>query len=45
MLEILQFVFSSFWTWPGTVVLIVTSGAAINWVIVAFRGRGVRLFG
>jgi len=29
MMEILQFVFSSFWTWLGTVILIVAIAACI----------------
>lgn len=43
MLEILKFVFSSFWIWLGTMFLICAIGTALNAVIVAFRGIAVRL--
>lgn len=29
MLEILQFIFQSFWTWSGTVVLILSFGSLV----------------
>lgn len=35
MLEVLQFVFSSFWTWLGTLLLI---GAMSNGIARAYRG-------
>ncbi len=38
MLSILQFIFSSFWIWLGTIGLILAVGSALNAVIVAFRG-------
>ena len=41
MLEILTFIFSSFWTWVGTVILISAGGVALNHVIVAFKGKVV----
>ena len=43
MLEILKFIFSSFWIWSGTVVLVLTAGVSLNSVIVAFRGKVVTL--
>jgi hypothetical protein len=43
MLEILKFIFSSFWTWSGTVVLVLATGVALNAVIVGFRGKVVTL--
>lgn len=43
MLEVLQFVFSSFWHWLGTVILILAIGTALNAVIVAFRGKAISL--
>ena len=43
MLEILKFIFSSFWIWSGTVVLLLTAGVSLNAVIVAFRGKVVTL--
>ena len=33
MLEILQFVFSSFWVWSGTVILIAVCAMAVSEVI------------
>lgn len=42
MLEILNFIFSSFWHWAGTVILILAIGVSLNSVIVAFRGKAVR---
>jgi hypothetical protein len=38
-LEILHFIFSSFWIWLGTVLLIGAFGTAIGGAIAAFRGR------
>lgn len=35
MMEILQFIFSSFWVWSGTVVLILAFAVAID----ALRGK------
>jgi len=43
MLELLKFIFSSFWIWLGTVILILAIGVSINAVIVAFRGKVVTL--
>jgi len=43
MIEILQFIFSSFWIWIGTVILILSIGTALNSIIVAFRGKLVNL--
>lgn len=37
MLEILQFIFSSFWVWLGTVILVATLGQAIAAVLGAFK--------
>ena len=39
MLEVLQFIFSSFWIWLGTVGLIIALGHAANSVIIGFRGK------
>ena len=36
MLEILQFTFSSFWIWAGTVLLIIYLGKAIGWIVLSF---------
>lgn len=41
MLEILKFIFSSFWIWLGTVILILSIGVALNNIIVAFRGKTI----
>jgi hypothetical protein len=38
MLELLQFVFSSFWIWLGTVILIIVIGVSIYNIIVAVKG-------
>ena len=43
MLEILKFIFSNFWTFFGTIWLIMATGASLNAVIVAFRGVAVKL--
>jgi len=43
MLEILEFIFSSFWVWAGTVILVLAIGCSINAIIVAFRGKVVNL--
>lgn len=43
MLEILKFIFSSFWIWSGTVVLMLAAGVSLNAVLVAFRGKVVTL--
>jgi len=42
MLEILQFIFSSFWVWLGTFLLIAVSGTALNWFAAGFRGKVVK---
>ena len=44
MLEVLKFIFSSFWIWLGTVVLVMAVGVAVNAMIVGFRGKSVTLF-
>lgn len=41
MLEVLKFIFSSFWIWLGTVVLVLSVGVALNNVIVGFCGKVV----
>ena len=43
MLPIRQFIFSSFWIWLGSIVLILAIGVALNAVIVAFKGKRVAL--
>ncbi len=37
MLQILEFIFSSFWTWSGTVVLVAVFGQGIGLSIWALR--------
>lgn len=37
MLEVLQFIFSSFWTWFGTVILIWVTGASIGAAFGGFK--------
>lgn len=37
MIEILQFIFSSFWIWLGTVVLIAALGSAVAGIIGGMR--------
>lgn len=44
MLEIIKFIFSSFWCWAGTVFLILSIGIALNAIAVGLRGKIVRLF-
>jgi len=44
MLEILKYIFSSFWIWLGTMYLICAIGTALNAIIVALRGKAVNLF-
>lgn len=39
MIEVLRFVFSSFWVWLGCVILVATFGTAIAGVILAARGK------
>ncbi len=39
MLAILQFIFSSFWIWFGTLILLSELGAAIAAVVTALRRR------
>ena len=39
MIEILQFIFSGFWIWLGTMVLVAIFGSAFVGVIRAARGR------
>lgn len=38
MIEVLQFVFSSFWHWLGSVMLIMSMGSAVSKIILAVRG-------
>lgn len=38
MLETMQFIFSSFWAWSGTVVLLAVAGHGVGVTIVALRG-------
>jgi len=37
-MEILQFIFSSFWTWLGFVIIIATIGNTIVYSVAAIRG-------
>lgn len=37
MLEVLQFIFSDFWIWLGTVVLVVSTGEAVANLVGAIR--------
>lgn len=39
MLEVLQFIFSSFWIWLGTVILIGSVASAISAGVGAVRGK------
>lgn len=39
MLEILQFVFSDFWIWLGTVILIAAAGHSVGAVMVGLRRK------
>jgi len=39
MLEVLQFIFSSFWIWLGSVCLILALGHAANSAILGIRGK------
>ena len=41
MLEVLQFIFSGFWVFIGTLVLISCMGFALARVILAFKGKDV----
>lgn len=38
MLEVLQFIFSSFWIWLGTVILIGATGWALHHAFLGLRG-------
>ena len=38
MLEILQFIFSSFWIWLGTLALIIAIGEAVSTSVIAIFG-------
>lgn len=38
-MEVLQFIFSSFWIWLGTLILITAPITAFTKVIYAWRGR------
>jgi hypothetical protein len=46
MLEILKFIFSSFWIWLGTLILITSSGisigVAVNSIILGTKGVSVK---
>lgn len=37
MLEVLQFIFSSFWVWLGTIVLVATFGATLANALMSLR--------
>jgi len=37
MMEVLRFIFSSFWIWAGTVILVGTIGYSIGLTVEAFR--------
>ena len=37
MVEVLEFVFRDFWTWLGTVILIVVTGASLNGVLTVVK--------
>ncbi len=39
MLEILKFIFSSFWIWLGTLMLVAVIGQAIAAAVLALRGK------
>lgn len=39
MLAVLQFIFSSFWVWLGTLVLVVAVGEAVAGVVKVIAGR------
>lgn len=39
MLEVLNFVFSSFWVWLGSVILMVSFGSGVASILLALRGR------
>lgn len=39
MIEVLQFIFSSFWVWAGCVVLVACFGAALAGVVESVRGK------
>lgn len=39
MLEVLTFIFSGFWTWLGTVILIGAIGSSASSIVRAIRGR------
>jgi len=43
MLELLQFIFSSFWVWAGAIILIVSIGWALNAFMVGIRGHGAHI--
>lgn len=39
MIEVLQFVFSSFWVWLGSVILMISFGSGVASILMALRGR------
>jgi hypothetical protein len=39
MLSILEFIFSSFWHWLGTLLLVAVAGTSIGSVFAALRGK------
>jgi hypothetical protein len=43
MLEILQFIFSGFGTWLGTVILILVTGVAIGEIVSSFRPPAIKV--
>lgn len=38
MLDVLQFIFSGFWVWLGTVILLAAFGSGVASIILAVRG-------
>lgn len=39
MIEVLQFIFSSFWTWLGSLLLVGAFGSVIAGVLLAAQGK------
>lgn len=39
MLEVMQFVFSSFWVWSGTVILLAVASHGLYLALLALRGN------
>ena len=42
MLEILEFIFSSFWVWLGTLILLIFAGVGINFAMLGLRGKDIK---